>query len=74
MFIKPESYFTPVQVGGKCMSRKKASLAPTAGTSEDAEEFMALLLRAQKDVEHDCAFIKYFRKMGDRMLEAYQEP
>ena len=56
------------------MSRKRASLAPTAGTSEDAEEFMALLLRAQKDVEHDCAFIKYFRKMGDRMLEAYQEP
>jgi len=53
------------------MSRKKSSIAPTSGTPEEAEEFMALLLLAQKESEHDCAFVQYFRKLGDRMLTQY---
>jgi len=54
------------------MSRKKSSAVTTAGRPEDAEEFMALLLLAQKDHEHDCPFIKYFRGMGDRLLDEYK--
>lgn len=55
------------------MSSKKRSALPSGGTPEEAEEFMALLLLAQKEGEHDCAFVRYFRKLGDRMLTQYVE-
>jgi len=52
------------------MSRKKESSSiPSSGTPE-AEEFMALLISAQKD-EHDCLWSRYFRKLGDRMVKQY---
>lgn len=55
------------------LSGKASSAVPTGGTPEDAEEFMALMLLAQKEQEHDCKFIRYFRKVGDRMLTKYDE-
>lgn len=43
---------------------------PSSGTPEEAEEFMALLLAAQK-TDHECLWSAYFRKMGDRMMGQY---
>lgn len=46
--------------------------------SEEAEEFMALLLAAQKG-GHDCPYARYFRRIGQRMMgqhipkEAFEE-
>ena len=46
---------------------------PATGIQADqAEEFMALLLKAQKD-DHDCAYCRYFRKLGEKMMGAIQE-
>lgn len=53
------------------MGSKGTSGVPAMGGPKEAEEFMALLLLAQKESEHDCAFINYFRKLGDRMLGEY---
>lgn len=56
------------------MSKKKTASIPSAGTGEEAEEFMALLLAAQK-TDHQCVWSAYFRKMGDRMVGQYvKEP
>lgn len=52
------------------MSKKKTTSIPSGGTPEEAEEFMALLLAAQK-TDHECVWSKYFRKMGDRMVGQY---
>ena len=49
--------------------RKESSPVPASGTPE-AEEFMALLLSAQKS-DHKCVWCSYFRKMGDRMVKQY---
>lgn len=52
------------------MDKKKDSPSmPSSGTPE-AEEFMALLLSAQKS-DHKCVWCSYFRKMGDRMVKQY---
>lgn len=37
---------------------------------ELAEEFMALMLAAQKS-KHKCPYCDYFKKLGDRMTEQY---
>jgi len=52
------------------MSKGKRTSIPSSGTPEEAEEFMALLLAAQKD-EHDCMWSRYFKKLGDRMVGQY---
>jgi len=52
------------------MSGKKASSLPTGRTPEEAEEFMALLLAAQSS-EHECSWVAYFKKMGDRMVKEH---
>lgn len=52
------------------MSREKRSSIPSGATAEEGEEFMALLLAAQKD-DHDCMWVRYFRKIGDRMMKQY---
>ena len=52
------------------MSKRKTTSIPSGGTPEEAEEFMALLLMAQKD-EHDCLWSRYFKKLGDRMVGQY---
>lgn len=52
------------------MGKGKTSSIPSGGTPDDAEEFMALLLAAQKD-EHDCIWSQYFKKLGDRMVGQY---
>ena len=54
------------------MSKRKTTSIPSGGTPEEAEEFMALLLMAQKD-EHDCLWSRYFKKLGDRMVGQYVE-
>lgn len=52
------------------MVKKKTTSIPSGGTPEEAEEFMALLLAAQK-TEHKCSWSNYFRKLGDRMAGQY---
>jgi hypothetical protein len=52
------------------MSRKKEGGIPPSGGTPEAEEFMALLISAQKD-EHDCLWSRYFKKLGDRMVKQY---
>jgi len=52
------------------LSKRKTASIPSGGTPEEAEEFMALLLAAQKD-DHDCLWARYFRKLGDRMVKQY---
>jgi len=55
------------------MSDVRAAIQPTRMSQEEAEEFMALLLMAQKG-DHDCPYAKYFRKIGQRMTEKFQAP
>ena len=52
------------------MSKRKTTSIPSGGTPEEAEEFMALMLAAQK-TEHSCSWADYFKKMGNRMVEQY---
>jgi len=52
------------------MSSEKRTGLPSGGTPEEAEEFMALLIAAQSS-EHECSWIAYFKKMGDRMVKTH---
>jgi len=54
------------------MSGKRASFPSSEIQAETAEEFMALLLKAQTDT-HDCAYCKYFKKLGERMMKTVEE-
>jgi len=45
---------------------KRTSFPTTGIQAEQAEEFMALLLKAQTDT-HDCAYCRYFKELGERM-------
>ena len=49
------------------MSRRKPTFPSATMRAEEAEEFMALLLRAQRS-KHNCVYVKYFRKIGNRMM------
>jgi len=53
------------------VSRKQPSFPQTGIQADQAEEFMALLLKAQKD-DHDCAYCRYFRKLGEQMMKAVE--
>jgi len=53
------------------MSRRGGASVAREGTPEEAEEFMALLIAAQKQDACECLFGRYFKKMGDRMLSQY---
>ena len=48
---------------------KRSGPQPIAPTV-DPEEFMALLLHAQSN-PCDCAFARYFRKLGERMVKQH---
>jgi len=52
------------------MAKRNKGSIPSAGTPEEGEEFMALLLAAQKS-GHECIWVDYFRKLGDRMMNQY---
>ena len=54
------------------MSGKRASFPTTGIQADQAEEFMALLLKAQTD-SHECAYCRYFKKLGQKMMESIKE-
>jgi hypothetical protein len=52
------------------MSKRRDVLDIAAAPREEAEEFMALLLGAQSE-SHDCPYVAYFRKIGERIKKQY---
>jgi len=48
----------------------KRSRPPAIAPTVDPEEFMALLLQAQRS-PCSCVFAQYFRKLGEYMVEHY---
>lgn len=52
------------------MSGKKPSFPSATMPAAEAEEFMALLLAAQKST-HNCAWKRYFDKIGKRMIKQH---
>jgi hypothetical protein len=52
------------------MSKKVAAQAPPPTMAPEAEEFMALLLYAQKE-PCNCIFAQYFKRMGERLIRTH---
>ena len=50
----------------------KRSVTQPITPTVDPEEFMALLLHAQSN-PCDCVFAKYFKRLGQRMVEQHIE-
>lgn len=55
------------------MEKQVSGMQTSRMTAEEAEEFMALLLAAQKG-DHNCPYADYFRKIGQRMMGTYFQP
>lgn len=52
------------------MSKRKTAFPSSELPAEEAEEFMALMLAAQSE-EHNCPWVNYFKKVGNRMVSQY---
>lgn len=52
------------------MSKKKRSMPSMPSPPPETEEFLALLLWAQRG-DCDCAACKYFRNMGSKMMDKH---
>jgi hypothetical protein len=50
------------------LSKETIGLEPSSMSRDEAEEFMALLLKAQGS-QHKCPWCDYFKKIGARMIK-----